>query len=88
MLYEETNISVNTACEVLSLPRSSYYYQAKEKDDGELKAAITLIPVRNTSAQEETFRAFCHRSARKPGQSRRSNNSTPTRKVRARPRAR
>lgn len=43
MLHDEENVPVNVACEVLGLPRSSYYYQAQEKDDDKLKAAITTV---------------------------------------------
>jgi transposase InsO family protein len=43
MLNKKADIPVTIACEVLDLPRSSYYYQAEERDDAELQAAIMKV---------------------------------------------
>ena len=43
MLNEQEGYPVSAGCELLELPRSSYYYQAKKQDESELETAITEI---------------------------------------------
>jgi len=42
-MLDQEGYSIQAACEVVELPRSSYYYQASEVDESELEAAIEEI---------------------------------------------
>ena len=43
MLKEQEGYPVSAACELLELPRSTYYYQPVDVDESELEAAIEEI---------------------------------------------
>lgn len=43
MLNEQEDYPVTAGCDLLGLPRSSYYYQAKQREESELEAAIIEI---------------------------------------------
>ena len=42
-LNEQEGYPISAGCELLELPRSTYYYQAAEKDESELEAAIEEV---------------------------------------------
>jgi putative transposase len=43
LLRKEQQCSISKACELVQLPRSSYQYQKKPKDDGEIQDALTEV---------------------------------------------